>query len=87
MALAAGTRLGPYEIQIALGALGFGEIYWARATKCGRDVALRLLPDLFAADSERLAHFQREAQRFASLNHPSVAQIFGFEGRWLAARS
>jgi serine/threonine protein kinase len=79
MALAAGTRLGPYEIQAALGAGGMGEVYRARDTKLGRDVALKLLPDLFAADSDRLARFQREAQVLASLNDPHIAQIYGIE--------
>src|SRR6266852_4169941 len=79
MALTSGTKLGPYEIQSALGAGGMGEVYRARDTKLGRDVALKLLPDLFAADSDRLARFQREAQVVASLNDPHIAQIYGIE--------
>ena len=79
MALTTGTRLGPYEIVAPLGAGGMGEVYRARDTKLNRDVALKLLPDLFAADSERLGRFQREAQVLASLNHPHIAQIYGLE--------
>ena len=79
MALAAGARLGPYEILSALGAGGMGEVYRARDTKLNRDVALKLLPDLFAADPDRLARFQREAQVLASLNHPNIAHIHGLE--------
>jgi serine/threonine protein kinase len=70
MSLAIGTRLGPYDILSPLGAGGMGEVYRARDTKLGRDVALKILPDTFAADPERLARFQREAQVLASLNHP-----------------
>ena len=73
MALAAGTRLGPYEIIAPLGAGGMGEVYRARDTKLNRDVALKVLPEAFAADPERLARFEREAQVLASLNHPHIA--------------
>lgn len=69
MSIPIGTRLGAYEITGALGAGGMGEVYRARDTKLGRDVALKLLPALFAADPQRLARFQREAQVLASLNH------------------
>ena len=79
MPLEPGTRLGPYEITSALGAGGMGEVYCARDTKLNRDVAIKVLPDLFAADPERLARFEREAQLLASLNHPHIAQIYGFE--------
>jgi eukaryotic-like serine/threonine-protein kinase len=79
MPLLPGTRLGPYEIKSALGAGGMGEVYCARDTKLGRDVALKVLPDLFTADEERLERFEREAQLLASLNHPHIAQIYGFE--------
>src|SRR5882762_11702588 len=75
----AGTRLGPYEILSALGAGGMGEVYRARDTKLGRDVALKVIPDTFALDPDRLARFQREAQVLASLNHPHIAAIYGFE--------
>jgi Tol biopolymer transport system component len=77
MSLAAGTRLGPYEILAAIGAGGMGEVYRARDTKLQRDVAIKVLPDLFAADPDRLARFEREAQTLAALNHPHIAQIFG----------
>jgi serine/threonine-protein kinase len=79
MALSAGTRLGPYEIRAAIGAGGMGEVYRASDTKLGRDVALKILPELFAADADRLSRFQREAKVLASLNHPNIAQIYGFE--------
>ena len=79
MALTPGTRLGPYEIVSAIGAGGMGEVYRARDTKLARDVALKLLPDVFAANPERLQRFQREAQVLASLNHPHIAQIYGLE--------
>ena len=76
MSLATGTRLGPYEIQSAIGAGGMGEVYRARDTRLDRDVAIKVLPTAFAQDVERLARFEREAKLLASLNHPSVAQIF-----------
>ncbi len=79
MALSAGTRLGPYEIQSALGAGGMGEVYRARDTKLHRDVAIKVLPDSVATDPDRLARFEREAHVLASLNHPNIAQIYGLE--------
>jgi Tol biopolymer transport system component len=79
MPLVAGTRLGPYEIIAPLGAGGMGEVYRARDTKLGRDVALKVLPDALARDQERLARFEREAKVLASLNHPNIAQIYGVE--------
>ena len=79
MSLAPGTRLGPYEIVSAIGAGGMGEVYRARDARLGRDVAIKILPDLFAADADRVARFQREAQVLASLNHPHIAQIYGIE--------
>src|SRR6202140_4185392 len=79
MALSTGSRLGPYEIVAPLGAGGMGEVYRARDTKLGRDVALKILPDAFAADPERLARFQREAQVLASLNKPPIGAIYGLE--------
>jgi len=74
-----GTRLGPYEIGAPLGAGGMGEVYRARDTKLGRDVALKVLPATFAADSDRMVRFRREAQVLASLNHPHIGAIYGFE--------
>ncbi len=77
--LSDGTRLGPYEITGAIGAGGMGEVYRAHDSKLGRDVALKVLPEAFARDAERLARFQREAKVLASFNHPNIAAIYGFE--------
>src|SRR6266571_4101772 len=74
-----GTKLGPYEIVVPLGAGGMGEVYRARDTKLGREVALKVLPEAFARDADRMARFQREAQVLASLNHPNIAAIYGLE--------
>jgi len=79
MSLSIGTRLGPYEILSALGAGGMGEVYRARDTRLDRDVAVKTLPAAFAADAERVARFQREARLLASLNHPHIGAIYGFE--------
>jgi protein kinase-like protein/WD40 repeat protein len=79
MALSAGTRLGPYEVLGPLGAGGMGEVYRARDTRLGRDVAIKLLPTEVATDSERLARFRREAHLLASINHPHVAAVYGLE--------
>src|SRR5882672_11482833 len=79
MPLTPGTRIGPYEIVAPIGAGGMGEVYRARDTKLNRDVAIKVLPDLFASDPERLARFTREAQTLASLNHPNIAIIHGLE--------
>jgi serine/threonine protein kinase len=72
-------RLGPYEMVSALGAGGMGEVYKARDTRLDRDVAIKILPEAFAADADRVARFQREAKTLAALNHPNIAQIFGLE--------
>src|SRR6516225_2289391 len=77
--LSPGTKLGPYEVVAALGAGGMGEVYRARDTKLNRDVALKVLPEEFARDAERMARFRREAQVLASLNHPNIATIYGLE--------
>jgi Tol biopolymer transport system component/predicted Ser/Thr protein kinase len=77
--LKTGTRLGPYEVTGSLGAGGMGEVYKARDTNLNRDVAIKVVPELFARDPERLTRFTREAQTLASLNHPNVAQVFGVE--------
>ena len=79
MSLSPGSRLGPYEVTAKIGEGGMGEVYRAHDTKLGRDVALKVLPDLFADDPERLARFQREARVLASLNHPNIASIYGLE--------
>ena len=79
MGLPAGTRLGPYEVVSPLGAGGMGEVYRARDTRLGRDVALKVLPGSLSLDPERLARFDREARTLASLNHPHIAQIYGVE--------
>ena len=79
MPLLPGSRIGPYEIVGVLGAGGLGEVYRARDSKLGREVALKVLPDAFASDQDRIARFEREAQVLASLNHPHIAHIHGFE--------
>ena len=79
MPLASGSRLGPYEIQSAIGAGGMGEVYRALDTNLGRQVAIKILPDTFAHDPERLARFEREAKTLAALNHSNIAQIYGLE--------
>src|SRR5262245_42330614 len=79
MAVAVGSRVGPYEILSPLGAGGMGEVYRARDTRLKRDVAIKVLPEAFAQDSERLARFQREAELLATLNHPNIAAIYGLE--------
>jgi eukaryotic-like serine/threonine-protein kinase len=77
--LVPGSRLGPYEIVAPLGAGGMGEVYRARDTRLKREVAIKVLPDAFARDPERLARFQREAEVLAALNHPNIAAVYGFE--------
>ena len=77
--LTSGTKLGVYEVTGAIGAGGMGEVYRARDTRLGREVALKVLPEAFAGDAERMARFRREAQLLASLNHPNIAAIYGFE--------
>src|SRR5262245_43459552 len=79
MSLGAGVRLGPYEIVSAIGAGGMGEVYRATDTNLGRDVAIKVLPEAFAQDPERVARFEREAKTLASLNHPNIAIIYGLE--------
>jgi Tol biopolymer transport system component len=79
MPLSAGTKLGTHEIRSAIGAGGMGEVYQAHDTKLGRDVAIKVLPEAFAHDTERLARFQREAKMLAQLNHSNIATIYGLE--------
>lgn len=79
MAVSAGSRLGPFEIVSAIGAGGMGEVYRARDSKLGRDVAIKVLPAAFVSDLERVARFRREAKVLASLDHPNIASIYGLE--------
>jgi Tol biopolymer transport system component len=79
MTLATGTKLGSYEVLTPIGAGGMGEVYQAHDTKLGRDVAIKVLPEAFAHDPERLSRFQREAKMLAALNHPNIATIYGLE--------
>ncbi len=79
MPLISGTKLGSYEVLSALGAGGMGEVYRARDPRLGRDVAIKVLPESFQQDAERLARFQREAQLLASVNHVNIAAIHGLE--------
>jgi Tol biopolymer transport system component len=79
MKLHAGTRLGPYEVLAPIGAGGMGEVYRAKDTRLHREVALKVLPDALAADPQRMARFEREAQVLASLNHPNVATLYGLD--------
>jgi len=87
MSLNPGTRLGPYETTAAIGAGGMGEVFRAKDTKLGREVAIKVLPAVFAQDPERLARFEREARLLASLNHTNIAHIYGFESATLGDRS
>jgi serine/threonine protein kinase len=79
MPLAAGTKLGPYEITSPLGAGGMGEVYLAQDARLGRCVAIKILPDKFSRDAQRMARFDREAKVLASLNHPNIAALYGLE--------
>ena len=83
MSITPGSRLGHFEILGSLGAGGMGEVYRAKDTRLGREVAIKLLPDSFVSDPDRLARFEREARTLASLNHPNIAQIYGMEERAL----
>src|SRR5688572_22208185 len=77
--LTSGVRLGTYEVLAAIGSGGMGDVYRARDTRLGRDVAIKVLPDTVATDPERLARFDREAQLLGALNHPNIAHIYGLE--------
>jgi serine/threonine protein kinase len=79
MALAPGSRLGVYDVVAFIGGGGMGEVYRARDSRLKRDVALKILPETFANDPERLARFQREAEVLATLNHSNIAAIHGLE--------
>src|SRR6476646_4732467 len=76
MPLAPSTKLGPYEILAPIGAGGMGEVYRARDTRLGRDVALKILPESFAREPERLRRFEQEARAVAALNHPNILAVF-----------
>src|SRR5450432_795390 len=75
MALTSGTKLGPYEILAPLGAGGMGEVYRARDSRLGREVALKILPESFSRDQDRLRRFEQEARAVAALNHPNILAI------------
>ena len=79
MTIGPGTRLGPYEVSALIGEGGMGKVWRAHHRALNRDDAIKVLPDAFASDPERLARFQREAQVLASLNHPNIAHVYGFE--------
>src|SRR5215813_2162709 len=79
MSIAPGAQIGPYVLKASLGEGGMGIVFRAHDTRLQRDVALKLLPDHFANDADRLLRFRREAQVLASLNHPNIAQIYGLE--------
>jgi eukaryotic-like serine/threonine-protein kinase len=79
LALALGTQLGIYEITAAIGRGGMGQVFRARDTKLDRDVAIKILPEVFAQDADRLARFRREAKTLASLNHLNIAALYGLE--------
>src|SRR5215468_2931555 len=79
MSLPVGTALGVYEVRGTLGAGGMGEVFRARDTKLGREVAIKILPQSFTHDPERVARFRREAQMLASLNHPNIGAIYGLD--------
>ena len=79
MELTSGSRIGPYEISAKIGEGGMGEVFRAVDVNLGRTAAIKVLPSALAADPERLARFEREAQTLAALNHPNIAQVFGFE--------
>src|SRR6267143_3436163 len=76
MPLSPGVRLGPYEILEAIGAGGMGEVYRARDTRLGREIALKILPESFARESDRLHRFEQEARAIAALNHPNILAVF-----------
>ena len=79
MRFRSGTQLGVFEIIGLLGQGGMGEVYRARDTKLGRDVAIKVLPEAFALDSTRVARFEREAQMLAALDHPNIAALYEFQ--------
>src|ERR687891_143915 len=83
MAIGPGSRFGPYAVTALIGEGGMGNVWQAHHTGLKRDDALKVLPDAFASDPDRLARFRREAQVLASLNHPNIAHVYGLEDRAL----
>jgi serine/threonine protein kinase len=79
MPLSPGIRLEPYDFLDAIGAGGMGEVYRARDSRLGRDVALKVPPEAFARDADRMLRFERESRVLASLNHPNIASLYGLE--------
>jgi serine/threonine protein kinase len=79
VAIAPGTRIGPYEVGAPIGAAGMGEVYRAHDTRLGREVAIKVLPQAFTSDADRLARFEREARILASVNHSHIATLHGLE--------
>src|SRR5574340_775908 len=79
MSLSPGSRLGPYEVVVPLGAGGMGEVFLARDTRIGREVAIKVLPKGVASDPQRVARFDREARLLAQLNHPNIAALYEFD--------
>ncbi len=79
MALAPGGLVGPYSVTAPIGSGGMGEVWKARDTRLGRDVAIKVLPAVFSQDADRRARFEREARVLASLNHSNIASIYGIE--------
>src|SRR5437879_4343545 len=76
MTVAAGARIGPYEVVNPIGAGGMGEVFRARDARLGRDVAIKILPAIFASDPDRLRRFEREARAAAALNHPNILVVY-----------
>src|SRR5262245_33627028 len=87
MSLAPGLHVGPYEVTAKIGVGGMGEVWRATDTNLGRQVAIKVLPDAFARDAERVARFEREARTLAALNHPNIASIYGIEKTDAGARA
>lgn len=84
MTLATGTRLGGYEVLVAIGAAGMGEVYRARDTRLNRDVALKIMPVAVSSDPERLRRFEQEARAAAALNHPNILAVYDLHVRGVA---
>jgi serine/threonine protein kinase len=87
MTVGPGTRLGQFEVLAPLGRGGMGEVYRARDSRLSREVALKILPEALSRDADRVARFEREARVLASLNHPHIASVHGFEQRMASGSS